>query len=159
MLKLGRLACLSIIAAGIIIDQLSKTAIVKEFQLGEVAAVFPGFNLTLSHNPGIAFGWFNGGQGTIQGVLLCVIVAITLSLVVWLVKTPKSMPLQALALSLIISGAIGNLCDRIARGYVVDFLDFYFKSWHFHTFNIADSFISLGAGLLILSTFIYRDQS
>lgn len=159
MPKLGKVACFILILVGFILDQASKYAVVSEFQLGDVKSVFPGFNLTLSHNPGIAFGWLNGGQTTIQWLLLLVIVAITLSLVVWLIRTPPFMKIQALALSLIISGALGNLCDRIVRGYVVDFLDFYYQSWHFHTFNLADSFISVGAVLLILSTFIYREKT
>lgn len=151
--------CLALMGLGILLDQWSKSAVLKLFYLGEVKPIFPGFNLTLSYNPGIAFGWFNEGQAAIQWGLLVVICSITLGLILWMWRTPASMRIQTVALSLIISGAVGNLYDRFSRGYVVDFLDFYVKSWHFHTFNLADTWITLGAGLLILSSFVYCHHS
>lgn len=155
----GHIKWLSLIIFGTLLDQVSKYFILQNFSYAESMKLFPGLQLTLSYNPGIAFGWFNSGELMAKIALLLITAAITIALMVWLIKTPKEHVFQAWGLGLIIGGAIGNFIDRLTRGYVVDFIDFYVKDWHFHTFNIADSFISVGAGLLILSAFIYKESS
>ena len=72
---------------------------------------------------------------------------------VWLLKLPRGQTLLACALALILGGAVGNLCDRIVLGEVIDFVDVYFRSWHWPAFNVADSAISIGAGLLLFTAF------
>ncbi len=148
-----------LIVVGVVVDQWTKFSVLQHFQLAESLNIMPSLNFTLSYNAGIAFGWFSSGGQMAQYALLGITAMMTIGLSIWLVKTPKAWPLQALALSFIVSGATGNLIDRMFRGYVVDFIDFYVKQWHFHTFNVADALISVGAGLLILSSFIYKDEA
>lgn len=77
---------------------------------------------------------------------------------VWIKKLPANRPLLATALACVLGGAIGNLIDRCRYGYVVDFLDFYYQNWHFATFNIADSAISIGAVLLFLDLLLQKQH-
>lgn len=155
MLRSKRIIWLSLIAIAVILDQLSKLWIVQRLQLGQSIDLLPFLNFRLSHNVGIAFGMLGqAGPYLLVAVTSCV----TAGLIVWLIKTPKQWIWQSVALSFIIGGAIGNLLDRISRGYVVDFIDFYIKEWHFHTFNIADSFITVGAVILIGVSFIYKKE-
>ena len=78
---------------------------------------------------------------------------------VWIFRLPKAKWIESLALALILGGALGNLYDRVALGYVVDFLDFHWSGWHFPAFNVADSAITIGALLLILDMFLTHQDS
>lgn len=116
---------------------------------GEYVPVLPFFNLTLAYNPGAAFS-FLADAGGWQRYFFAVIAAVTvLVMLVWLLRL-KGEKMVACALALVIGGALGNLYDRIMLGHVVDFLDFYWGSYHFPAFNLADSAITLGAILLIV---------
>ena len=77
-----------------------------------------------------------------------------MGILIWLRRHPSDQPLVAVALCLILAGAIGNAIDRALRGYVVDFLDFHWAGWHFAAFNIADTAITIGAGLMILDAIL-----
>ena len=80
-------------------------------------------------------------------------------IVVWLVRLPRQKILEAIALSLILGGALGNLYDRVTLGYVVDCLDFHWAGWHFAAFNVADMAISVGAGLIIVEALFFADAT
>jgi signal peptidase II len=133
----------------LLLDQLTKIAVVGAFQLGEALPITSFFNLVRVHNPGAAFSfladaggwqrWFFTGLGIFAaGVML------------YLLRMHAGQTLFCLALSLLLGGSIGNVIDRLLYSHVIDFLDFYYGTWHFPAFNVADSAITLGAGLLIL---------
>jgi signal peptidase II len=143
-----------LIAAIIIGDQVTKALVQQKFYLGESIPVLEGiFHLTYVRNPGAAFGMFGYSADWIRVPLFFgvpVIACICLAVMIW--KTRNTLKLQCLAYSLIFAGAAGNLIDRFSMNYVVDFLDFFWKTHHFPAFNIADSAITIAAILLIYET-------
>ena len=136
----------------IVLDQLSKAAISSHFIFNESVAVTPFFNLVLAHNTGAAFGFLDDAGGA-QRWLFSIIAVVASVWIVWLLRKHQNQKLFCFALALILGGALGNLIDRIAYGYVVDFLDFYWGGYHFAAFNLADSAITCGAALLIWDSF------
>ena len=118
-----------------------------------------GFNFTLLHNTGAAFSFLASESGWQRWFFVALAFFVSLGLGVWLTKL-RDDKWVALAVALILGGAVGNLYDRITLGYVVDFLHFYWGNYHFPAFNIADTAISIGAGLMILDLFRpKKDQS
>lgn len=134
-------------AAVMVLDQISKQWIVKNLEWFEARPLWPSLNIVHHRNTGVAFSMFNEAP---QVAFVLLGVAVSVGILWWLRKNPRGQTLVAAGLTLIMGGALGNLVDRVTRGYVVDFIDFYVGSWHYATFNIADSAISVGAGLLIL---------
>ena len=130
-------------------DQASKYAISSSLRLGEVREIAPFFNLVLAHNRGAAFSFLSDAGGWQRGLFIGIAVVATAIIVVLLARH-LSERLFCTGLALILGGALGNLCDRVVLGHVVDFLDFHALGWHFWAFNLADSAITVGAGLLIL---------
>jgi signal peptidase II len=130
-------------------DQASKAAISASLRMGEVRGITPFFNLVLAHNRGAAFS-FLADAGGWQRALFIAIAVLATGLIVAMLARHSGDRLFSAGLALILGGALGNLWDRIALGYVVDFLDFHAFGWHFWAFNLADSAITVGAGLLIL---------
>lgn len=112
--------------------------------------VLPYLNFTLAYNTGAAFSFLSGAGGWHRWFFSAFSLVVSFILVIWLWRTPKESRLQSAGLSLILGGAVGNLLDRGLNGYVVDFIDVYYKHHHFATFNLADSAICAGAALLIL---------
>src|SRR3989338_2180811 len=139
---------LSLSALVIVLDQLSKAWITSHFVYGESLTIFSVFNLVLAHNTGAAFSFLHDAGG-MQRWLFSGIAIVASVLIVWLLRRHSMQTLFALALSMILGGALGNLIDRIAYGYVVDFLHFHWNEHYFPAFNIADSAITCGAFLLI----------
>lgn len=139
------------------IDQVSKTIITASLDLYESRVIVPGFfNLTYIRNRGAIFGFFAHHQSFIVYALLTLASLAALGLVVtYFYKTPSSEFFLKISLSLILAGALGNLTDRLFRGSVIDFLDFYLKDWHWPFFNVADSCITVGA-LLLLFIFFFK---
>ena len=115
-------------------------------------AVMPCFNLTLLHNTGAAFSFLATESGWQRWFFAALASVVSIALIRWL-ATLRDDPWLGVAIALILGGAIGNLYDRITLGYVVDFLHFYWNNNHFPAFNIADSAISVGAGLMIIDVF------
>ncbi len=147
--------------AVLVLDQWSKWLV--ELHLGDHASieVIPGLlNLTHVKNTGVAFGLF-ATHGSFIGTAILTALGLGALLFVgyyfWL--TPRSDRLLLVALALILGGAVGNLCDRVLRGAVTDFVDFYFGTYHWHTFNVADSAITIGIALMILGAFSHRERS
>ncbi len=142
---------LSVIA--LILDQWSKIAVDSSMRLYESIALFPGFNLTYVHNTGAAFSLLSEAGGWQRWFFAALALIISVVLIVWLYRLKNHETLLAIALALVLGGAIGNLIDRLAYGYVIDFLDVYYQSWHWPAFNIADSAISVGVFLMLLESF------
>ena len=136
----------------IIVDQMTKVAVLSSFRPGEILPIIDGlFNLTLTFNYGAAFGlWSWLAPGTRELVLGLTILG-AMGLVGYFLTRPYYRTLSAqLALSAILGGAIGNVVDRIRLGAVVDFLDFYVGNNHWPAFNVADSAICVGVAVLLL---------
>ena len=144
-------------ASVIVLDQISKAWITSHFVYGESLAVFSSFNLVLVHNTGAAFSFLSDAGG-MQRWLFSAIAIVASIWIVWLLRRHAHQKLFCFALALILGGALGNLIDRIAYGYVVDFLDFYWKSYHFPAFNLADSAITCGAALLLWDSFTNKPE-
>ncbi len=150
------------VAAALVValaDQLSKLAILRLFAAHpdqRVLPVAPFLNLALTWNRGMSFGLFDT-DARLNAVVFTVLAAIiVLGLVVWLARVRQT--LLALAIGCVIGGAVGNVIDRLLRGAVVDFLDFHLGRWHFYVFNLADSAISVGVGLMVLDSLLARGR-
>jgi signal peptidase II len=142
---------LAVSALVIVLDQSSKLWIASHFVFGERLAILGVFDLVLAHNTGAAFSFLHDAGG-IQRWLFSTIAIVASVWIVVLLRKHAAQTLFALALSLILGGALGNLIDRIAYGHVVDFLLFHWDEHYFPAFNVADSAITLGASLLILDS-------
>ena len=136
----------------LILDQASKLAVDTSMQLYESIPLMPYFNLTYAHNTGAAFSFLANAGGWQRWLFAGLAVVMSGIIAVWLARLEKHETLMAVALSMVLGGAIGNLIDRVAYGYVIDFLDVYYKQWHWPAFNIADSAICIGVGLMLLES-------
>ena len=150
--SLPRLAY-TLIAAGVFVaDQVTKGLVESRIPPFAIVTVIPHFfNLTNTKNPGAAFGLFADSPAPWKTAFLVVVSALLIATVVSVVWRSRRLDWQAgLGLSLILGGALSNLADRIRFGRVVDFLDLYFRNYHWYTFNVADSAIVVGACFLIV---------
>lgn len=145
----GLLLWLSLAALVILLDQLSKIAVLRTFSYGEARPVTDFFNLVLVYNRGAAFS-FLAEAGGWQRWLFTGIGAAATVFIIWLLKRHAGQRMFCFALACIMGGALGNVIDRVAYGHVIDFLDFYIGRYHWPAFNLADSAIFVGAALLIL---------
>ena len=143
---------LSIADAVVVLDQVVKAIVRSTFELHESVVVIPSFfNLTRVHNYGAAFGLMNAAEFPFKTVVLSIVATLALGALSWYGATlPAEQRLARLGLALIIGGAAGNLIDRLRSGYVVDFVDLYWRDWHFWAFNVADAAITVGVSLMIL---------
>lgn len=139
-------------------DQISKHIVQSSIAHGAVITVIPGFfNLIHTENSGIAFSLFAGSSSWWKLVLLIAVsLALLVTVVVVAMKSRQMNWQTGAGLALIVGGASSNLLDRIRFGEVVDFLDVYYRSYHWPTFNVADSAIVVGAGLLLLEILISK---
>lgn len=133
------------------VDQIAKQLVVKHLQWFEVQPLMPHLNFVHMKNTGAAFSMFNTAPVWVFAALG---VAVSIAIIVWMRRNPSGQTLVATALALILGGALGNVIDRVTRGSVVDFVDFYVGNWHFAAFNVADMAITAGAGLMILDMFL-----
>ena len=141
---------LGVAALVIVLDQLTKTLIVGAFRLGDSHTVTSFFNVVRWHNTGAAFSFLSGASGW-QRWFFVALGAVAAAFIVWMLKRHGGQKLFGWALALILGGAIGNVIDRLLHGYVVDFIQVHWRAaYFFPAFNIADSAITVGAGLLIL---------
>ena len=148
---------LSLSALVIALDQLSKAWVTSHFFYHESFTILSVFNLVLEHNTGAAFSFLRDAGGW-QRWLFSAIAIVASIWIVWLLRRHAHQKLFCFALALILGGALGNLIDRIAYGYVVDFLDFYWDTYHFPAFNLADSAITCGAALLLWDSFTTKPE-
>ncbi len=145
----GLLPWLGIALAIILFDQFTKTLILGDFELGDSRTVTSFFNVVRVHNTGAAFSFLAGASGW-QRWFFVGLGAVAAVFIVWMLRQHGGQRLFGWALSLILGGAVGNVIDRLLHGYVVDFIQVHYAGWYFPSFNIADSAITVGAGLLIL---------
>jgi signal peptidase II len=147
--------CLS--AAVIVVDYITKVAVLGSFAPGESRALAPFFNLVLVFNKGAAFSFLATAQGwqTLFFAAIAMVASVVISVLI--VKNRRK-ALFCTGLALILGGALGNLYDRLVYGHVVDFLDFHAAGWHWPAFNVADSAITVGAGILIVESFLHRGE-
>ena len=143
-------------AAVMLADQVTKQMIVRSLDWFDVLPVFPHFNIVHMRNTGAAFSMLSTASPLF---FIALGVAVSVGILWWLRQNPRGQSLFALALALILGGALGNVIDRATRGYVVDFLDFYWGSWHFAAFNVADSAITVGAGLMVFDMLLEARRS
>jgi signal peptidase II len=136
----------------VLFDQISKITMSRLLEFGQSEPVTSFFNLVMVYNKGAAFSFLADQQGWQRYLFAGISLAASL-LIIWMLKRNPSQRLFCWALALILGGAIGNLIDRLAYGHVIDFLDVYFYGWHWPAFNVADSAITIGAGLFILDEF------
>jgi signal peptidase II len=143
-----------VLIAGFILvaDQVVKAIVRSRMDLYESIAIIPGvLSLTRVHNTGAAFGLMNAMDFPYKTVVVGLIATVALSgLALYAATLDPGQRLSRLGLAFIIGGAAGNLIDRIAYGYVLDFVDAYYRTWHFWAFNVADAAITLGVALMIL---------
>ena len=135
----------------VVADQLVKWLVAAQLQIGERIVVLPFFDLVRWHNTGAAFGIFSGASGWQNGLFL----VLGLVLVAFLVSMMRTAAnggdgWWALGLSLMVGGAVGNLVDRVARGYVLDFVSLHYGGWRFPAFNVADAAITFGVGMVLV---------
>jgi signal peptidase II len=137
----------------LLLDQASKLAVDGSMQLFESIPLLPYFNLTYVHNTGAAFSFLSDAGGWQRWLFAGLAVVMSSIIGLWLARLKQHETLMAVALALVLGGAIGNLIDRVAYGYVIDFLDVYYQDWHWPAFNIADSAICVGVALMLLESF------
>ena len=145
--------CLGIL----LLDQWSKSMVVQKLPLYQRVEVIQGFfNLTHVRNTGGAFGIFGGEKGGVGSLLFVIVSLVAIGAIVFVfIKIKEHEKTLALSFSVVLSGAIGNLIDRLRYGEVVDFLDFHLSTYHWPAFNVADSAICIGIGILALELLIW----
>lgn len=138
----------------VILDLWTKSLASESLTLYRPEALTSWLNLTLAHNYGAAFSFLSDAGGWQRWLFTGLASVVTVILIVWLFRLKSEEKLVAAALGMIIGGAVGNLIDRILNGYVVDFIDVYYRDWHWPAFNLADSAITGGVILLLLDALV-----
>jgi len=137
----------------IMLDQVTKQLVHQNMALFDSIDLLPFFNLTYVRNYGAAFSFLSDAGGWQRWFFTGIAVGISVVIAIWMSRLNRSQTRLSLALTLILAGALGNLIDRSIYGYVIDFFHLYYQNWHYPAFNIADSAICIGAGLLIWDSF------
>lgn len=140
-------------------DQISKYYAAELLVLYQPLPLLPSLNLTLVHNTGAAFSFLSSASGWQRWFFIGLALMVSAFIITWLRRLEPTQRLLGCSLALILGGSLGNVCDRLVHGYVIDFIDVYYQQWHWPVFNIADSAISVGAVLLILETLLSRRGS
>lgn len=138
----------------LILDVMSKQWVVANMALYESIQVMPFFNLTYVRNYGAAFSFLHDASGWQRWFFSAIAIIVSLIIVTWMKAASRAEKRLPIAFAFILGGAIGNLYDRIAYGYVIDFLDFYIQQWHWPAFNVADSAIFIGASLMVIDMLV-----
>jgi signal peptidase II len=143
----------SIIAAFLLFfaDQISKFLVLESIGYGEIVNVAPCFNFILTFNAGVTFGLLKAHSDLHFMLLVAGVCVMSVVVAIWWFRAENI--LQRYATAMILSGALGNLADRLRFRGVVDFIDFHIFGFHWYTFNVADAAIVLGVGLLLLDSF------
>jgi signal peptidase II len=136
----------------VVLDQLTKWLAEYYLLPAQPLPVTPFFNLTLLYNTGAAFSFLADAGGWQRWFFLILTSVISIALVIWLSRLNSEETRLAIALALVLGGAVGNLIDRIAYGHVIDFIQLYYEQWFWPAFNIADSAITIGAALLVIDS-------
>jgi signal peptidase II len=139
-------------------DQITKLLAYDYLNLYESIEISSFLSLTHVHNYGAAFSFLASEDGWQQYFLVAISSVASLAIIVWIMKTDKQQVLKLIALSLLLSGAVGNLIDRAMLGFVIDFIDLHYQNFYWPVFNVADSTITLGIILLIIADFKYSKK-
>jgi len=151
----GRAAVWLLLSALVVLaDQLSKSYITRHYGEFEFTTLLPILDITRMHNVGAAFSFLATASGWQRWLFISLAVIVSIGIVVWLYRMPRSQGLLACGLALVLGGAIGNVIDRIRLGAVIDFIHFHWDRAYFPAFNIADSAITVGAACLILDALL-----
>jgi signal peptidase II len=143
-------------AVVLVVDQCTKLLADARLSLHETIVLYPMLAIRKAYNSGAAFSFLGDASGWQRWFFIALAIGVIVLLVTWLRRLPADQKWTALALALILGGAAGNLVDRVVYGHVIDFIDVFYGSWHWPTFNIADSAITAGAVLLLLEAFTGR---
>ena len=137
----------------VIADQLTKMMVLGSLKLYESIEITSFLSLTHVHNYGAAFSFLADEDGWQQYFLVSISAIASIAIILWMSKTSTNQPYKLIALSLILSGAIGNLIDRAVFGFVIDFINLHYQDFYWPVFNVADTAITLGVILLLLVDF------
>ena len=148
----SQLSWLWLSALVIALDHITKVWMSYWLDASSIIPVFPCLNFILTHNPGAAFSFLGWADGWQRWLFVAISLGVSLYLIRLLYRGGISKWVGC-AIALIIGGAIGNLYDRVTLGYVVDFIDFCIGYWHFATFNVADTAISIGAVMWVIANY------
>jgi signal peptidase II len=158
-IKQNALPWLGLSALMIVLDQWTKWLAVAHLQFQQPLPVIDGFwNWNLTHNTGAAFSFLAQAGGWQHAFFIGLAVLISATLSFWLSRTARGEWRTALPFALIIAGALGNVIDRLRLGYVVDFIEWYYRGFHWPVFNVADSCIVVGATLMVLFNFASKEK-
>ena len=149
-----RVMLISLIAAAVVADQLTKTAALSLLSQGTAVPVLPGFNLSLGFNTGASFGMMGGFMAGKPLLMAALTGALTIAFAVMAFRAQHA--LERAGFALVVGGALGNIIDRVRQGAVTDFLDLYWRDWHWPTFNVADIAITIGAVLILAASLPLR---
>lgn len=152
-----KLAYLVISGGVFMIDQASKAWAIRRLRFGDDVSVIPGFlHFAYAQNPGVAFSMLDDHGSAGRWGLSVVALGAAALVLYFFWRTPRSDDRILGALALLLAGIVGNVTDRLRLGFVVDFIDVQFGSWHYPTFNVADMAIVIGAGLMIIDMFLSK---
>jgi signal peptidase II len=152
------LRLLWISALVVVLDQIAKQVAQASLPLHQLVDVMPGFDWYLTYNKGAAFSFLADAGGWQRWFFTITTIIISAIILFWIKQVPKQEKITAVSLCLILGGAIGNLIDRIYLGYVIDYIQVWLGNYPWPAFNIADAAISVGATILILSSFIGTEK-
>ncbi len=144
------LAWLWLAVVVIVLDLLTKHQASSLLPYGIPHPQLPVFDLTLLHNTGAAFSFLSQAGGWQRWFFALIAIVVSVALLVWMARTPYQQRWLGAGLALLLGGALGNLYDRIVHGYVVDFISLHYSGYYFPAFNLADTAITIGAGMLII---------
>lgn len=143
----------------VILDQVTKLAVVAYLTYGERIEILPVFDLTLLYNTGAAFSMLSDAGGWQRWFFTGVALVMSVVLTIWLYRLPRNQVVLAAALSLVLGGAVGNVIDRMRLGHVVDFISVHYNGAYFPAFNVADSAITVGAALMLIDAFFFSGKT
>jgi signal peptidase II len=142
----------------VVLDQMSKVWIDSNLSLHQSIPIMPNFSVTYAHNYGAAFSFLSEAGGWQRWFFTVLAIVVSMGIVIYLKNLKPEEKLLAVSLSLILGGALGNIIDRVIYGYVIDFLDVYYQAYHWPIFNIADSVITLGVTLMLIESFMDKEE-
>ncbi|MFV3387417.1 signal peptidase II [Pseudomonas sp. NY15364] len=153
--RFGHLPWLVLSVLILVVDRVTKDIFEGTLSMYQRIEVIPGyFDWTLAYNTGAAFSFLADAAGWQRWFFAAIAIVVSVVLVVWLKRLKRHETLLAVALAMVLGGALGNLYDRVVLGHVVDFILVHWQSrWFFPAFNLADTFITIGAILLALDMF------
>jgi signal peptidase II len=154
----GSLGFLTVSAAVVVVDQATKLAVERELALFQSVSVLPVLEITRLHNTGAAFSFLANEAGWQRWLFTALALVVSAALAVWLSRIDRGARVLACAVALILGGAVGNVIDRLRLGHVIDFIYAHWQQHYFPAFNVADSCICVGAGLLMLDTWLSSRQ-